>query len=85
VGNKKPTEVLVSGAEDVRSDKPVYFFLERYNESYIDEMKHFIQCIKEDKEPSVSGFDGKMAVVMGYAAKESLLRREFITIADYYQ
>ncbi len=85
VGNKKPTEVLVSGAEDIRSDKPVYFFLERYNESYIDEMKHFIQCVKEDKEPSVSGFDGKMAVVMGYAAKESLLRREFINIADHYR
>ncbi len=85
VGNKRPTEVQVSGAEDIRSDKPVYFFLERYNESYIDEMKHFIQCIKEDEEPSVGGFDGKMAVIMGYAAKESLLKREFINIADCYR
>lgn len=85
VGNKKPTEVFFNGAEDSRSDKPVYFFLERYNESYINEMKHFIQCIQEDKKPSVNGFDGKMAVVMGYAAKESLYRREFINIAHYYR
>jgi myo-inositol 2-dehydrogenase / D-chiro-inositol 1-dehydrogenase len=83
VGNKKPTEVFLSGAEDTRSDKPVYFFLERYNESYIDEMKHFIYCIKEDKEPVVNGFDGKMAVVIGYAAKESLLKREFVWVASH--
>ncbi len=80
VSNKKPTEVFLSGSEDTRSDKPVYFFLERYNESYIEEIKHFIQCIKEDSEPYVTGFDGKMAVVMGYAAKESLFKREFIGI-----
>ena len=85
VGNKKPTEVFFNGAEDTRSDKPVYFFLERYNESYIEEMKHFIQCIKENQEPSVNGFDGKMAVVMGFAAKESLSRRQFINIADQYR
>jgi len=83
VGNKKPTEVFLSGAEDTRSDKPVYFFLERYNESYIDEMKHFISCIKEDKEPAVTGFDGKMAVVIGYAAKESLLKREFVRVVGH--
>jgi len=82
VGNKKPTEVFLSGTEDTRSDKPVYFFLERYNESYIEEIKHFIQCIKENKEPSVTGHDGKMAVVMGYAAKESLNKRKFVEIAN---
>ena len=80
VGNKKPTEVFLSGCENTTSDKPVYFFLERYNESYIEEIKHFIHCIREDKEPSVTGYDGKMAVVMGYAAKESLLKREFVRI-----
>ena len=84
VGNKKPTEVFLSGIEDTRSDKPVYFFLERYNESYIEEIKHFIQCIKENKEPSVTGHDGKMAVVMGYAAKESLNKRKFVEIANDY-
>ncbi len=80
VGNKKPTEVYWYGAEDIRSDKPLYFFLERYNESYIEEIKHFIKCIREDKEPMVNGFDGKMAVRLGYAARESLAKRKFILI-----
>jgi myo-inositol 2-dehydrogenase/D-chiro-inositol 1-dehydrogenase len=77
VGNKKPTEVEVSGAQDVKSDKPVFFFIERYTESYLAEMEEFIRCIKEDTEPLVSGFDGKMAVLMGYAAKESLIKKGF--------
>lgn len=83
VGNKKPTEVCLSGAEDVIIAKPVYFFLERYNESYINEIKHFFYCIKEDKEPAVTGFDGKMAVVAGYAAKESLLKRKFVKVVSH--
>jgi len=77
VGNKKPTEVEVSGAQDVKSDKPVFFFIERYTESYLAEMEEFIRCIKEDTEPLVGGFDGKMAVLMGYAAKESLIKKGF--------
>jgi len=80
VGNKKPTEVTVSGAEDVRNDKPVFFFIERYTESYLAEMEEFIRCIREDTEPLVGGFDGKMAVQMGYAAKESLIKGSFVKI-----
>jgi len=80
VGNRKLTEVFLSGEDGTRSDKPVYFFLERYNESYIEEIKHFIDCIQKDKEPSVTGFDGKIAVKMGYAAKDSLFKRTFVTL-----
>jgi len=80
VGNKKPTEVVISGAEDIRSDKPVFFFIERYTESYLAEMEEFVHCIQEDNEPLVGGLDGKIAVQMGYAAKESLAKRKFVKL-----
>ena len=80
VGNPKPTEVIVNSAEDTKTDKPLYFFTERYQEAYLAEMKEFINCIREDKEPSVGGFDGKISVQMGYAAKESLTKGSFIKI-----
>jgi len=80
VVNKKPTEVSLYGKESTTSDKPLYFFLERYNESYINEMKHFVACIQNDSSPSVSGYDGKMAAIMGYAAKESFTKKEFVEI-----
>jgi myo-inositol 2-dehydrogenase / D-chiro-inositol 1-dehydrogenase len=80
VVNKKPTEVSLYGKESTTSDKPLYFFLERYNESYINEIKHFVACIQNDSSPSVSGYDGKMAAIMGYAAKESFTKKEFVEI-----
>jgi myo-inositol 2-dehydrogenase/D-chiro-inositol 1-dehydrogenase len=80
VGNKKPTEVTVFGTEYARSDKPVFFFIERYTESYLAEMKEFVRCIQEDKEPLVGGLNGKIAVQMGYAAKESLAKRKFVKL-----
>jgi len=77
VGNKKPTEVAVFGTEDARSDKPVFWFIERYIEAFLAEMKEFVRCIQENKEPLVGGVDGKIAVQMGYAAKESLAKKSF--------
>jgi len=40
-------------------------------------MEEFIRCIQEDKEPLVNGLDGKIAVQMGCAAKESLAKNSF--------
>ncbi len=82
VGNPKPTEVIVNSAKDTVSDKPLYFFIERYQKAYLAEMEEFINCIREDKEPSVGGFDGKISVQMGYAAKESLTKGSFVKINE---
>ena len=80
VGNPKPTEVTINSYKDTISDKPLYFFIERYQDAYLAEMKEFIKCIQENKEPSVGGFDGKISVQMGYAAKESLTTGSFVKV-----
>jgi len=80
VGNPKPTEVTINGAEDTKTDKLLFFFIERYQEAYLAEMEEFIKCIQENKEPSVGGFDGKIAVQIGYAAKESLTTGSFVKV-----
>jgi len=82
VGNSKPTEVIVNSAKDTISDKPLYFFIERYREAYLAEMEEFIKCVQENREPPVGGFDGKISVQMGYAAKESLTRGSFVKITS---
>ena len=81
VGNPTPTEVMVSGAKYTKTDKPLYFFIERYQEAYLAEMKEFIKCIQEDTKPQVGGFDGKISVQMGYAANESLIKGTFVKIS----
>ena len=55
-------------------DKPLYFFLERYEAAFIGEMKAFVNAIQEDKTTAVSGKDGLAPVLIALAAQESLKR-----------
>lgn len=81
VGNVTPTEVTLSRVDAVQSDKPLYFFLQRYQESYLAEMSHFVQAITNDFQPAVGGNDGKISVQMGYAAKESMRSHKFVSVS----
>ncbi|OGP57459.1 MAG: inositol 2-dehydrogenase [Deltaproteobacteria bacterium RBG_13_52_11b] len=80
VENKTPTEVTIHSADAIRSDKPLHFFLERYQEAYLAEMNQFITCVLEDKKPPVGGADGKISVAMGYAAMESVITGTFVKV-----
>ena len=71
VSNRTPDSAAMSNAEGVHASPPLFFFVERYTESYIAELRAFIECIQQDTEPPVTGVDGRVAVVMGYAAGKS--------------
>ncbi len=73
-GNETPTRTRVATAEAVREDLPLYFFLERYTDSYIEEMKAFLSSVEDDTQPPVTGQDGRVPVALGKAA--GLSRRE---------
>lgn len=45
---------------------------ERFKEAYVAEGRHFVQCIRENKEPLVTGLDGKKALEAILAVKESI-------------
>jgi myo-inositol 2-dehydrogenase / D-chiro-inositol 1-dehydrogenase len=70
--NNRPTTVEVSTAESVTKDKPLYFFLERYTQAYIDEVVEFASAILDNTEITCTGFDGLQAQKIARAAKESL-------------
>lgn len=72
VKNDFPNSAELSTAECVISDKPLYFFLERYQMSYVEELKAFVESVARDKEPSVTGNDGLQPVLIGTAALKSL-------------
>jgi myo-inositol 2-dehydrogenase/D-chiro-inositol 1-dehydrogenase len=71
VSNKKPDTAEWSTADGVQSSLPLFFFIERYTDSYIEEMRAFIECVQQNKPPPVTGIDGRIPVVMGYAAIKS--------------
>lgn len=70
--NKTPHNTTYSSAETVQQPNPLYFFLERYMDSYTAEMRAFIDAIYNDTPTAVNGMDGRIPVVMGLAAGRSL-------------
>ncbi len=70
--NHTPDNHMLMDAAGVHRAKPLYFFLERYMEAYIREMKAFVEAVSKDQQPSVGGEAGLQAIVMGLAATRSL-------------
>lgn len=71
VSNDAPTSAVLSTVEGVFSDKPKYFFLERYKDSFVEELKQFFDAIKNDTPTPVEGIDGLKPVIIAIAAKKS--------------
>ena len=81
IGENRPTyHTRLMTQNGVMSPKPLFFFLERYQESFIEEMRAFFAAIHEDRQPPVTGKDGLMPVIIGLAAKQSLLKNQPVTI-----
>ncbi len=69
--NEVPAQVRLSTADGIRFEKPLYFFLERYQTSFVAELEAFFSCVRENRPPPVDGRDGLMSVVAGLAATRS--------------
>ncbi len=70
--NDTQSTVILSNAQGVTGEKPLYFFLERYMQSFATEVKGFVDAIENDTDTAVGAIDGLMPVLMGIAAKKSL-------------
>ena len=69
--NQYPNSATVSDARSIHRDLPLHFFMERYVDSYLAEMTEFVDAVIDDKPVPASGEDGRIAVVLGLAAKRS--------------
>ncbi|MFP4068224.1 MAG: inositol 2-dehydrogenase [Spirochaetaceae bacterium] len=72
IDNEYENNAVLATGRAVERDLPVNFFMERYIESYITELRAFVEAVREDAPVPVSGLDGRIPIVMGYAAKKSL-------------
>lgn len=80
--NITPHRAQISNAEGIHSPLPLNFFMDRYIASYIAEMELFIASIVEDKQPCVTGEDGRFPVVMGLAAQRSLKEKRVVALSE---
>ena len=80
--NNTPDNVVLSGAEGVRSAQPLYFFLERYAESFLAEMKEFVGAVQSGGPTPVTGEDGRVPVLMAMAAVRSLRENRPVRLSE---
>ena len=71
VNNDTDTTAILHTKEGIVSEKPKYFFLERYKDSFISELREFFDAIINDTDTPVTGMDGLKPVLIGMAAKKS--------------
>lgn len=71
-----------SGSDDVSSDKPMFFFLQRYIDAYKTELESFFDAVRGKHEVECSFEDGIKAIRLAQAAKESLLTGKVVKVKD---
>jgi myo-inositol 2-dehydrogenase/D-chiro-inositol 1-dehydrogenase len=80
--NKYSNTAIISDSHSIRRDLPLHFYIERYTESYVAEMDAFVDAVLHEKPISVTGYDGRMAVVLGLAAKKSLAEHRPVRLSE---
>ena len=80
--NDTLSSIVLSNADGVTGEKPLYFFLERYMQSFATEVKGFINAIENDTDTPVGVEDGLKPVLMGLAAKKSMLEHRPVKLSE---
>lgn len=83
--NDTASTLILSDEQGIQSEKPLYFFLERYMQSFAEEIISFTQAIQENKPTAVGGADGLIPVLMAKAAEKSMREHRPVTIAEIKQ
>jgi len=78
--NCYPNQAVVSNGKTVHRDLPLNFFMERYTESFVNELRSFVESVRAKRPTAVTGIDGRIPVVMALAARQSYEERRPVRI-----
>lgn len=80
--NDTASSAVLSNVEGITGEKPLYFFLERYMESFSREVRLFVEAIEKDTETPLGVMDGLKPVLMGVAAKKSVEEHRPVKLSE---
>ncbi len=81
-GNVTPTTVSRWDADGRHGEAPLPFFLERYRESYVEELAAFVRCVREGRAPGPDGDDGLRALELAECARRSWRERRPVSVHE---
>ena len=73
-GNQLPTTLERHGKDGTRRDPLLYFFIDRYAESYRRELDAFVQAVEAGTAPAIGFDDGRRALMIAEAGVRSAKR-----------
>lgn len=83
IGELKGQAVVVCSDREQGLVTPIFrTWPERFQWGYINEMAHFIQCIRKGVEPKVSGADGRWVVAGILAGTRSMLEERPVYLSE---
>jgi myo-inositol 2-dehydrogenase/D-chiro-inositol 1-dehydrogenase len=82
IANNPANATTYSNTKGVLTDKPSYFFLERYADSYTAEMSEFVKAILADKPTLLTAEESRKPVVIAMAANKSLRENRPVKINE---
>ena len=82
ISNDSQSTAVISNAQGVTGEKPMFFFLERYMDAYGKEITAFIDAIEKGKDTPLNVYDGLKPVLMGLAAKKSSQEHRPVKISE---
>lgn len=80
--NDTLSSAVIADENGVTGEKPLYFFLERYMQSFATEMNQFIDAIVNDTEPPVGIEAGLQSVLIALAAKKSVAEHRPVKLEE---
>jgi len=81
--NEAENTAFMGNRQGMISAKPPYFFIQRYADGYVSEVREFLHCVRSNQMPSISGEDSRAAVVLGFAAWKSLHENRPVKISEF--
>ncbi|NBC27413.1 MAG: Gfo/Idh/MocA family oxidoreductase [Bacteroidetes bacterium] len=79
IGYLRETPIYVMKKNAITHDT-VPFFMERFEKSYITQLKDFVKKAVAEKEPSITIQDGERALLVGHAARTSFEKKRPVFI-----
>lgn len=82
VTNDAQSTAIVSTVDGIVAEKPLYFFLERYMQSFSQEVAEFIGAIINDTEVPVTIQEGLEPILIAFAANKSMAENRPVKLSE---
>ena len=82
--NRRPHEMRRYGAAGTGVAQPYYhFFIERYEQAFMDEISAFASSVESGSPPEVGFEDGRRAQILAEAAYRSMSEKRLVSVEEF--